>query len=508
MNTGKMIWDRDFTIGTVSRRIAGSFVEHLGHCLYGGVYQPSNPEADAAGFRNDVKALIRELGVTVIRYPGGNFVSGYNWKDGIGDRRRRPARRELAWGVTETNEVGIDEFSAYLRELGVELMLSANLGTGTPKEAGELIEYCNVRGGTAWSDLRRQNGCEQPYGVGLLCLGNEMDGDWQICAHTPQEYARLCREAAKIVKWTDPAVETVACGSCTDEIGHRTFGTWDRAVLEEAYDVVDYLSLHRYYNYNPGKQLAYPMHDNPTDIPYFFTDLEQFLETIIGVCDAVKGVRRSERTVHLSFDEWGVITETGAMPGLPEQEFGYANFSQMDAVIYGGLLCVFLNHADRVKIACQSLLVNEGGMITADPSGRAIRQATFYPFRDVARYAPGAVALRGVAALPKQATDHHGEQPSVRTACVYDPEKKEITVFIANLDRENGVTLSLDLRSFGPLEALEGSELYTADCWARNTFEAEYRVAPVGRLSPAPTGGRASAVLKPHSWNVLRYRET
>ena len=198
-----------------------------------------------------------------------NFVSGYDWKDGVGPKEQRPVRKELAWNVTETNQVGTNEFAALLKELDVELMMAVNLGTGTSREAGELVEYCNVPEGTWWSDKRREHGVPEPHNIRLWCLGNEMDGEWQICMHTAGEYARLCKETAKIVKWLDPAAQTVACGSCTNEIGHAPFGDWDREVLEECYDYIDYLSLHRYFNYNPKKQLAYKMYDTEADIPFF-----------------------------------------------------------------------------------------------------------------------------------------------------------------------------------------------------------------------------------------------
>lgn len=504
MKKANVIYDRDFSIGEVDRRLFGSFVEHLGRCLYGGIYEPGHPTADKNGFRGDVKELVKELGVTLLRYPGGNFVSGYDWKDGIGPKSERPVRRELAWHVDETNQVGTDEFAAFARELGIDVAEAVNLGTGTPKEAGELVEYCNIPSGTYWSNLRQKNGTKEPHGFKLWCLGNEMDGDWQICMHPAQEYARLCKETAKIVKWMDPTIETVACGSCTNEVGHESFGEWDRIVLEECYDYIDYLSLHRYFNYDPSKQLAYKMYDNESDIPFFFQDLRNYLDTVIGVCDFVKGKKRSDKTIHIAFDEWGVITQSGAIPGGGAQEYGYASFRQMDAVIYGGILCTFLNYANRVKIANQSLLVNEGGMITTDPAGRAIRQTTFYPFQDVAKHARGTV-LRASASFPKERTDHHGEQEVVTTACTFDRETGFLTVFAMNCDREEDVELTLYLRSFGALKGLEWRELYHDDPYARNTFEEEYCVVPQRRDLKDPAEGRLVVTLRRHSWNVLRF---
>ncbi len=504
MKEAKVIYDKDFEIGEVDKRLFGSFVEHLGRCLYGGIFEPGHETADKNGFRQDVKDMIRELGVTGIRYPGGNFVSGYNWKDGVGPREERPCRKDLAWNVTETNEVGTNEFAALLKEMNVDMMMAVNLGTGTPREAGELVEYCNVPGGTYWSDKRREHGVEEPHDFKLWCLGNEMDGEWQICMHTAEEYARLCKETAKIVKWMDPSVETVACGSCTNEQGHKPFGVWDQAVLEECYDYIDYLSLHRYFNYNPQKQLAYKMSETEADIPFIFKDLQNYLDTITGICDHVKGKRHSDKSVNISFDEWGVITDTGAIPGCVSQEYGYASFKEIDAVIYGGILCTFFNNADRVKIACQSLLVNEGGMITTDPGGRAIRQTTFYPFQDAARYARG-IALRASAVLPVKETEHHGYQKSVVTACTYDEESGEISVFVVNCDMEDDVSLTLELRSFGELFSAGWRELYDDDPYAKNTFEDEFHIVPQDKNLPDPVNGKVSVTLKKHSWNVLRF---
>lgn len=506
MKKANVFYDKNYEIAQVDPRLFGSFVEHLGRCLYGGVYQPEHPTADENGFREDVKELVRELGVTGIRYPGGNFVSGYDWKDGIGPKEKRPVRKDLAWHVLESNQVGINEFAKFAKDCGVQLYEAVNLGTGTVKDAAELIEYCNTESGTKWSDLRKEHGVEEPHNIKLWYLGNEMDGEWQIGMRTAYEYARITKEAAKVMKWSDSSVELVACGTCTNEIGHNSYGDWDLQVLEECYDYIDYLSLHRYFNYNPNKQLFYPMQDDTSDIPFFIQDLKDFLNTIISVCDFVKGKKRSNKTINISFDEWGIITETGAIPGGVEQEFQFASFSQMDAVIAGGILCTFLNYSDRVKIACQSLLVNEGGMISTDENGKVIRQATFYPFKDVAHYAHGK-AIKGVEYFPKKQTNHHGEQITLTTACVYDEETGELTIFAANCDLEEDVELTFSLHDFGYLRGIEHIELYNEDPWARNTFEAENTVRPERKVLSDCTDGKLDVVLKKHSWNVLKFQK-
>jgi alpha-N-arabinofuranosidase len=506
MNKAKAIFDKDFIISDVDERITGSFVEHLGRCVYDGLYEPGHKTADSNGFREDVKELVKELGVTAIRYPGGNFVSGYNWKDGVGPKEQRPCKKDMAWNTIETNQVGINEFAQWLADIDVEMIMTVNLGSGTPMEAGELVDYCNNEKGTYWSDLRRKHGLEKPYKFKLWCLGNEMDGEWQICMHTAEEYARKAKETAKIMKWMDPSIELIACGSCTNEESHKSFGEWDRIVLEEVYDYIEYLSLHRYYNYNPDKQLFYKMNDNISDIPFFFRDLQNYLDTIISAADFIKGKKRSNKTINISFDEWGVITETGAVPHGISQEYKFASYKLLDAVIYGGLLCVFLNNSDRVRIACQSLLVNEGGMITTDPEGKAIRQVTYYPFRDVARYAKG-VALKPVTELPRKLTDHHGEQDTVTISAVYNKETGEVNIFVMNCDLEDEIELTLDLRSFKNLKSLGHTLLYDDDPFARNTFEEEYRIKPLEVPLKEPENGILKLVLKKHSWNVLHLQE-
>lgn len=507
MKKASIVYHKNFKISRVEPLLFGSFVEHIGRCMYGGIYEPGHPQADKNGLRRDVKEMLCELGVTAIRYPGGNFVSGYNWKDGIGPKENRPIRKELAWGTLENNQVGLDEFLPWIQEAGGEPLLAVNLGTGTPTEAGELAEYCNETKETTWTRARRANGQEEPYGIRYFCLGNEMDGEWQICMLTPEEYARKLKESAKIIKWVDEKAEVIACGSCTNEIGHPTFGEWDRIVLEEAYDYIDYLSIHRYYNYHPEKQQVYEHGNTLEDAPYFFPNMQSYIDTIVSVCDYVKGKKHSNKTIGLSFDEWGLVTLSAADPGIVRQEFGFAQYTQYDAVLYGGFLCVLMNNCDRVKIACQSLLVNEGGMISTDSDGKAIRQTVFYPFMQAAKYAQGGYALKAaVLDMPQVDTAHYGPQDALQVSCIWQPQRNEVIVFAANVDRENSIELCLDLSSFGDIEALEKLELYADDMEEKNTFADEFRVIPQTSMPQPPQHGMVQEMLKAHSWTVLRYR--
>ncbi|MBQ9121019.1 MAG: alpha-N-arabinofuranosidase, partial [Clostridia bacterium] len=241
----KITVNKSHAVGKIDRRIYGSFIEHLGRAVYNGIYEPDHTTADGMGFRGDVLELIRQLNVPIVRYPGGNFVSGYNWEDGIGDKSRRPRKLDLAWLSVETNEVGIDEFQEWAKRAGTEVMMAVNLGTRGPDEARSLIEYCNSDTDTYYANLRRKNGFDQPFDIKLWCLGNEMDGDWQICHKTAEEYGRTATETAKVLKWVDPSIELVACGSSDPHM--PTYGEWERTVLDHTYDYVDYLSLHCYY---------------------------------------------------------------------------------------------------------------------------------------------------------------------------------------------------------------------------------------------------------------------
>ena len=303
MRPVKVLLDRDHAIGATDRRLFGAFVEHLGRCVYGGIFEPGHRQADERGFRRDVLALVRELAPTIVRYPGGNFVSGYNWEDGVGPRERRPKRLDLAWLSTETNAFGTDEFIDWCRAAEVEPMLAVNLGTRGADAARNLVEYCNHPGGTALSNLRRAHGREQPHGVKFWCLGNEMDGPWQIGAKTPSEYGRIAAEAAKMMKWVDPTLELAACGSSARNM--PTFGTWEEVVLEHCFEHIEYISLHTYLNNYADDTSAFLA---SVDL------IDAFIEEVVAIADAVAARRRSGKRIMLSFDEWNVWYRTRRRP--------------------------------------------------------------------------------------------------------------------------------------------------------------------------------------------------
>lgn len=493
----KCVLDKDYIVGTVDPRLYGSFIEHLGRAVYTGIYEPGHPAADEQGFRKDVLEMVRQLQVPIVRYPGGNFVSGYNWTDGIGPVSERPQRLEMAWLSRETNEVGIDEFVDWSKKAGADVMAAVNLGTGTPQDAGYMVEYCNHESGTYWSDLRRKNGYQNPHDIKLWCLGNEMDGPWQICNMSAEDYGKKAREAAKIMKWVDSDIELVACGSSGAEM--PTFPEWDRIVLEHMYEYVDYISLHRYYEYK----------GDVGDFLASHADMDRFIKTIISTADYVKALKRSKKTINLSFDEWNIwYIQNGTKPDIPWQKAPKLiedEYTLLDALTLGGLLCTLINNSDRVKVACLAQLVNVIAPILTEKGGRAIKQTTFYPFQQVSTYGRGEV-LKPLITCPKFETITYGEMPVLQSAATYNREDGTISVFILNCDMLDSIEVQFDFRSFGKVVQVEHIVLDGSDIFITNTFKRPHNVIPRNVEMSSQQSGTMSAVLPKLSWNVIRYK--
>jgi len=485
-----------YTVGKVDHRLFGSFIEHLGRAVYHGIYEPGHPCADEDGFRSDVIELVKKLGVPIVRYPGGNFVSGYRWEDGTGDKSKRPRRPELAWGSVETNEVGVDEFQAWCKKVDSSVMMAVNLGTRGPEEARNLVEYCNFKGGTYYSDLRRSNGFEEPFGIKVWCLGNEMDGSWQMGAKTAAEYGRIAAEAAKLMKWTDPSIELVACGAS----GSGMCGDWEAEVLKHTYNLVDYISLHSYYG------------NRDEDTPSFLAsslDMDKFINTVCSVADYVKHVKRSEKTMYLSFDEWNVWFHSN---GDPFEKWSVAPhqledvYTMEDALVVGCLIITLLKHCDRVKIACLAQLVNVIAPImteNTEEGGRAWAQTIFYPFMHASAYGRG-VVLDGRTDCPSYGTKRVKNVPYLESAAVYHEDKKEIDIFAVNRSIDNDMDFECDLSAFGEASIIEHINITNDDLKAVNTAESPYSVIPCPANSASIECGKISAKFKKHSWNVIR----
>ena len=491
--------DPAFTVAPVSRRTFGSFVEHLGRCVYTGIYEPEHPTADQDGFRQDVLELTRELGVSAVRYPGGNFVSGYRWEDGIGPRRDRPVRRELAWHVTETNEVGVDEFARWCARAGVEPMMAVNLGTRGVAEALDLLEYTNHPDGTYWSQRRIDNGATEPYDIRMWCLGNEMDGPWQIGHKTAGEYGRLAAQTARAMRMAVPDLELVACGSSGASM--PTFGAWEAEVLAETYSDVDFISLHAYYEEHDG------------DLGSFLAstmDMEHFIRSVIATADHVGARLKSRKRIQLSFDEWNVwYMKRGQEGEAPRTGWERAPrqlediYHLADAVVVGSMLICLLRNSDRVTAACQAQLVNVIAPIFTEPGGRAWRQTIFHPFAQASALARGTV-LRVEPRVADYDTLRYGPTPLVDAVATHDPETGAVALFAVSRATTEPVTLTIDTRAFpAGLVPDECTVLAGPDVYAVNTADDPDRVRPRPHPGVTHRDGAIEVVLPPVSWNVL-----
>jgi len=499
MKTARMIMDKDFAIATIDKRIYGSFIEHLGRAVYGGIYEPGHPTADGNGFRRDVAELVRKLGVPVVRYPGGNFVSGFNWEDSVGPRDQRPKRLDLAWFTTETNEVGLHEFADWAKQVDSEVMYAVNLGTRGPDEARNVVEYANHASGSYFSDMRIRNGRKDPFGIKLWCLGNEMDGPWQICHKTAYEYGRVANEAAKLMKWVDPSIEVVACGSSSREM--KTYGEWEYEMLGECYDEIDYVSLHRYYG------------NKENDTPAFLArsvELDHFIREVASICDAVGAKKHSKKKLGLSFDEWNVWYHSNEQDqeiykadkwnrALPLLEDVY-NFE--DALLVGSMLITFLRNADRVKIACMAQLVNVIAPIMTRNGGGAWAQTIYWPLMQTSLYGRG-TALRPVVDGPVYDCRDFSDVPLLDATATLGDDGS-VTLFAVNRDLNEDIALNVDLRGFGDLRVIEHSVLHHDDLKAVNTETAPDTVSPKAGEGGTMDGGKLTVRIPSKSWNVIR----
>ena len=494
MLTAGFVLEPSFTIAPVNRRLFGSFVEHMGRCVYSGLYEPGHPLADEDGFRTDVLDLVRELGVTVVRYPGGNFVSGYRWEDGVGPVRERPTRLDPAWRSVESNEFGLGEFLRWCRKADIEPMLAMNLGTRGTQEAIDLWEYCNHPAGTFWSELRRQHGAPEPYGIRMWCLGNEMDGPWQLGHKSADEYGRLAAATARALRQFDAGLELVACGS-----SHRhmpTFGSWEATVLEHAYDEVDFVSAHAYY-------------ENQGDIASFLAssvNMDVFISDVVATADHVRARQNKTKRINVSFDEWNVWylsrverrgTPWRATPRISEEAYTLA-----DAVVVGSMLITLLRHSDRVTSACLAQLVNTISPIRTEPGGPAWRQTTFHPFALTARHARGDV-LRVQPTGPTYHTSRYGDAPVIDATATRDPESGNTTILVVNRSQDESVRLEVGTAALGELKVQEACALTGPDPLATNTEQAPNRVVPTPIQVIADQAG-LQVMLPPVAWACIR----
>lgn len=488
--------DPDFTVAPVNRRTFGSFVEHLGRCVYGGIVDPGHPASTEEGFRQDVIDLVREMGVTVVRYPGGNFVSGYRWEDGVGPLSERPVRLDAAWRSIESNQVGLGEFVRWTELAEVETMLAVNLGTRGVQEALDLLEYANHPGGTRLSDLRRAHGAKEPFDIRMWCLGNEMDGPWQTGHKTSTEYGRLAAETARAMRMLDPRLELVACGSSSAAM--PTFGEWEATVLSLAMDQVDHVSAHAYYELTDG------------DLGSFLAsavDMDHMIDSVVATADATAARLRSPKRIMVSFDEWNVWYQSRlavpedwtAAPRISEDAYTVA-----DAVVVGGLLISLLRHNDRVSAACQAQLVNAIAPIRAESTGPAWRQSTFHPFAVTSKLAKGEVLNLNLRA-PSYQTAKFGEVSTLDAVATHDADSGELAIFVVNRHQSEAAILDVGLRAFSSnLHVLDAWTISDENPYAVNTQELPHRVTPRPTPSATITDNSLRLELPPISWTAIR----
>jgi len=502
MSTASIVLDSAFTIGPVPQRLFGSFVEHMGRCVYTGIYEPGHPTADNRGFRSDIAALTREIGPTVVRYPGGNFVSNFRWEDGVGPRAYRPRRLDLAWHSVETNQFGLHEFVDWADAVGTEVMLAVNLGTRGLQEACDLIEYANHPAGTYWSDRRIANGAPEPFDIKLWCLGNEMDGPWQVGHKTAAEYGRLANETGKAMRLIDGEIELVACGSSNSLM--PTFGAWEQTVLELCYDTIDYLSLHAYYE------------EKDDDVASFLAsalNMDQFIESVVATSDAVGAKLKNRKKLNLSFDEWNVwYTSRFAGDGPKPREIDWQvhprliedEYTVTDAVVVGTLLNSLLRHGDRVTIACQAQLVNVIGLLRSEPGGEAWKQTIAYPFEQMRRLARGQI-IQVVAQSDRYDSPSYTDVPLVDTSATYDAETGRAALFVAHRGLTETATFAAELRGLGERRVVGATTMHARGSQDRHVTNREQHdaVTPQGFDAYELVDGQLTATLPPLSWTVF-----
>jgi alpha-N-arabinofuranosidase len=471
------------------------FAEHMGRSIYEGIYEPDSPHADENGLRKDVLAALRELNFRAIRYPGGNFLSGYRWQDGVGPRAQRPHRRDLAWHSIETNQFGTNEFIDFCKVVKTQPMMAVNMGTATIQEAANLVEYCNAPIGTQYADMRASHGYRDPHGVKYWCIGNEMDGPWQIGHLEALEYGAKAREAAKMMRWHDPSVELIVCGSSNSAM--PTYPAWDRVVLEQSWDQVNYHSMH-YYAMNDAQ-----------DTDSFLSlsaEFESFVDTLSGVLRYVKAQNRSKHDVYLSWDEWNVWYKARGLhdvngswteaPHLIEEVYNLE-----DALVVAQWMNVFLRKSDVLKIACLAQAVNVIAPILTTKD-KMLKQSIYYPFMLFSKLAAGA-ALDVSVKAPLYHTKQFGDMPLLDVSASYDEANKSAAVFIVNRSQTESITVELNWQDIAPKGFGAVHQVAGTDPKIANDYDHPDRVRAVPVAAPTIDGKVATLTLPPLSFTAI-----
>ncbi len=487
--------DTKRVISEISPLLFSGFAEHMGRCIYEGIFDPASPQADKNGLRRDVLAALRELNYRAMRYPGGNFVSGYHWEDGVGPLEQRPVRRELAWQSLETNQFGADEFMRFCREIATEPMLAVNLGTGTIQDAANLVEYCNAPTGSKYADLRAANGHSDPYAVKYWCLGNEMDGPWQIGHLDAVEYGKKAREAAKLMRLQDETIELVLCGSSSSKM--PTYPEWDRIGLEHCWELVQYHSMHYY---------ADNVEDDTPSFLALSAAFEDYVDTVAAVLRYVKAKARSKHDVYLSWDEWNVWYKAREMadmrgswaeaPHLIEEVYNLE-----DALVVAQWLNVFLRKADVLKIACIAQIVNVIAPILTTRDS-LLKQTIFYPLLHFSQMAAGN-SLDVLVESPRYHTRHFGDMPLLDVSAAHDPATNRNAIFIVNRSLKDALPIEIRWGDVAPKRVSSAHQLAGADPKAANTWDNPNHLTTRAIYAPKIIDGVAQMSLPPLSFTAL-----
>ena len=494
---------KDYTIAKIDDRVYSAFLEHLGRAIYSGIHEPDHPTADKDGMRGDVAQLVRDLKIPFVRYPGGNFVSAYNWEDGIGPVEQRPVRLDLAWHTSESNRVGIHEFAAWCKTVNTEMMLAINLGSRGLDEARNFVEYVNGPTGSYWGDLRKKNGHADPFNVRLWCLGNEMDGPWQVGHKTAEEYGRLANETAKTLRAFDKSLELIVCGSSNSDM--KTYPEWERIVLEHTYESVDHISLHMYFA-NRAKNTANYLALNHK--------LDTYIATIESTINLVKSNKRSKHKVNISFDEWNVWYHSNVQdreilggnkgwPHAPRLLEDIYNFE--DVLQVGCILNTFIRRSNIVKIACIAQLVNVIAPIMTEPGGDAWRQTIYYPYYFASIYGRG-TALQLAVHSPGYDADIADNVPFVDASGVHNEEENTLTFFIVNRNGQESIDTAISLQGFGPATLIDHQVMTHADLEAANTLKNQGNVVPRKGTGAKVEDGSLHVTLPPYSYQMIRLK--
>lgn len=492
----RMVLEKDYKISKIDDRLYGSFIEHLGRAVYTGIYQPGHLSADENGFRKDVLDLVKELNVPIVRYPGGNFVSNFRWEDSVGPERK--SRLDLAWRTLEPNTFGIGEFSKWAKKANTDIMMAVNLGTRGTADALNLLEYCNLDTDSCYADLRRSHGDKDPYDIKLWCMGNEMDGSWQMGHKKAEEYGHIAAETSKAMKQMDKRIETVVCGSSS--VSMPTFGKWESGVLDEAYDYVDYVSLHQYWD------------NKANDTADFFArtdDLDYFIKSVIATCDYVKAVKHGKKDINLSFDEWNVWyhsmdQDNSDMEDMPWRSHPHLLediYNYEDAIMDALALIKLMQNADRVKIACLAQLVNVIAPIMTEENGIAWKQTIFYPYFLASKYGRG-YSLRPVITGGDHATSGHDHVSDIEASAVYNEEKDQVTIFAVNRNINENVEFEADIRGFEGYRIIDHQTMESTDMKIANSAEVQH-VMPFEDKNGIVDGGIFKTIMKPASFQVV-----